>query len=158
MMKTAITVVSLLLIYACDQTWAGLPAQSEAGHVWPSEPPPGIPFADSTELTGIEFTGQVVHYGNADTWFPTWASNGNLYSPWTDGKLNGVSSSSSGLKAITGYATILGDDPLHLTITNIGTYAASPSPYGGRYPAGSLIYDGVWYYGTYLLDQSADRA
>ncbi|HZC42592.1 MAG TPA: hypothetical protein VE195_00360 [Acidobacteriaceae bacterium] len=125
--------------------------------MWPSEPPAGIPFAASKDFTGIEFTGRYAHYGNADTWFPTWAVNGNLYSSWTDGTVNGVASSSLGPKATTGYATILGDDPLHLTITNVGTYAASPLPYGGRYPAGGLVYDGVWYYGTYLLDQTPGK-
>jgi hypothetical protein len=156
-MKAGIKMVLLLLFSACGNVRAGTPARQESGHVWPSEPPPGIPFAASTELTGIEFTGRYARYGNADTWFPTWASNGNLYSSWTDGKVNGVTSSSVGPKATTGYATILGDDPMHLTITNVGTYAASPLPYGGRYPAGGLVYDGVWHYGTYLLDQTPSK-
>ena len=26
-----------------------------------------------------------------------------------------------------------------------------PAPYEGRYPCGSLVYNGVWYYGTYCL-------
>jgi hypothetical protein len=156
-MKTGIAVVSLLLLCACGNTWAGTPAKQDSGCVWPSEPPPGIPFAPSTKLTGIVFTGRCVHYGHADTWFPTWASNGNLYSSWTDGTVNGISSSSLGSKATTGYATVLGDDPLHLTITNVGTNAASPLPYGGRYPAGGLVYNGVWYYGTYLLDQTPGK-
>ena len=33
----------------------------------------------------------------------------------------------------------------------MGKIEASPSPYGGRYPCGSLIFDSVWYYGTYTL-------
>ena len=60
--------------------------------VWPSQPPAGIPFAPSTELTGIAFTGRHAQYGGADTWYPSWAANGNLYSPWTDGHVNGVKS------------------------------------------------------------------
>jgi hypothetical protein len=125
--------------------------------VWPSGPPPGIPFAASKAFTGIAFIGRFVHYGNADTWFPTWASNGNLYSSWTDGKVNGITSFSLGPMATTGHATILGEDPLHLTITNVGRYASSPLPYKGRYPAGGLVYNGVWYYGTYLLDQTPGK-
>ncbi|MGB8477699.1 MAG: hypothetical protein WCE63_02525 [Acidobacteriaceae bacterium] len=156
-MKMGIKVVSLLLLCVCGNVSAGTPARQDSGRVWPSEPPPGIPFATSTELAGIEFTGRCAHYGDADTWFPTWASNGNLYSSWTDGKVNGVASSSFGPKATTGYATILGDDPLLLIITHLGTYAASPLPYGGRYPAGGLVYDGVWYYGTYLLDRTPGK-
>ncbi len=126
--------------------------------VWPSQPPAGIPFALSTELTGIAFTGRHAQYGGADTWYPSWAANGNLYSPWADGRVNGVHSSSCTEKAYgchapatTGYATILGDDPMHLKIADAATYEASPDPYGGRYPAGSLVYHGVWYYGTYCL-------
>ena len=37
-----------------------------------------------------------------------------------------------------------------LTFTNAGVIKAPRDPYGGRYPAGSLHYNGVWYYGSYL--------
>jgi hypothetical protein len=33
----------------------------------------------------------------------------------------------------------------------VGVYPGNPAPYGGRYPCGSLVYKGVWYYGTYCL-------
>ncbi len=64
------------------------------------------------------------------------------------------SSSANGKSAITGFATIIGNDPLHLKISDAATYPASAEPYGGRYPAGSLVYNGVWYYGTYCLYQT----
>ncbi|MES2219552.1 MAG: hypothetical protein V4587_01125 [Acidobacteriota bacterium] len=156
-MKKSITAVLLLLLCVGGNIWASEPAKHGPGHMLTSEPPPGMPFTASKNFTGLEFTGAYATYGNADTWFPTWAANGNLYSSWTDGKVNGITSSSLGPHATTGYATILGDDPLHLTITNVGTYSASPLPYGGRYPAGGLVYNGVWYYGTYLLDQTPDK-
>ena len=80
-----------------------------------------------------------------------------MYSPWTDGRVGSVSSRSGGKKATTGYATILGDDPLHLEIIDAGIYPGDPTPYEGRYPCGSLVYNGVWYYGTYcLLDSDHD--
>ena len=79
---------------------------------WPSDPPRDVPFQQSQEITGIEFTGHNIRYANADTWYPSWAADGNLYSPWTDGEVNGVSSSSFGAKATTGFATVAGDDPL----------------------------------------------
>ena len=105
----------------------------------------------------MAFTGRHTRYANADTWYPSWAANGNLYSPWTDGTVGTVYSASGGSKATTGYATIVGDDPLHLEITGVGTYPGDPAPYEGRYPCGSLVYDGVWYYGTYcLLDSDHD--
>jgi hypothetical protein len=122
--------------------------------VWPSQPPKDCPFASSPALPGIRFTGRHAEYVNADTWYPSWAADGNLYSPWTDGNVNGLSSDSNGDAATTGNATILGDDPLHLSVVNQSTFKSSPRPYQGRYPCGSLVYNGVWYYGTYCLHPS----
>jgi hypothetical protein len=102
-------------------------------------------------------------YKFADTWYPSWAADGNLYSPWTDGRcprLDGgrEGSSSNGYKgdrtrrqATTGQAVMIGDDPVNLKIYSLGLSNGDPYPYGGRYPCGSLVYDGVWYYGTYCL-------
>jgi len=119
--------------------------------VWPSQPPADCPFPPSKSLRGIAFTGRQISYENADTWYPSWAADGNLYSPWTDGNVEGVNSSSGGAKATTGQAKIVGDSPLALKVTDVSTFASSPEPYGGRYPCGSLVYNGVWYYGTYCL-------
>jgi hypothetical protein len=80
-----------------------------------------------------------------------------MYSPWTDGSVGDVKSGSGGEKATTGYATLVGDDPLDLKIINVGVYPGKPAPYGGRYPCGSLVYDGVWYYGTYCLLETAGK-
>jgi hypothetical protein len=55
--------------------------------------------------------------------------------------------------AATGQAKIVGDDPLDLTVVDRGSHGDSPYPYGGRYPCGSLVHDGVWYHGSYCLDQ-----
>lgn len=135
-----------------------LASPSQAPQQWPSEPPPGIPFQPSAAITGIVFTGRRAHYGHADTWYPSWASNGNLYSPWTDGAVNGVLSNSDlGKRAISGYATILGNNPLNLTITEAGTYPAGAEPYEGRYPSANLLYNGIWYYGTYCLYQTPGK-
>jgi hypothetical protein len=127
------------------------PADSLA---WPSQPPKGCPFEPSATLAGIRFTGRHAEYVNADTWYPSWAADGNLYSPWTDGSVNGLVSRSGGKDATTGHATILGDDPLKLQVVRQGVYKSDPSPYASRYPCGSLVYDGVWYYGTYCLHPS----
>ncbi len=130
--------------------------------VWPSQPPASCPFPKSTDITGICFTGKHTQYDFGDTWYPSWASNGNLYSPWTDGSVNGVKSLSFVLlpdykQATTGYATLVGDDPMHLRAIDAGVIVGDPKPYQGRYPAGSLVYNGVWYYGTYgLLDTEND--
>jgi len=125
--------------------------------VWPNEVPADCPFEMSEEFTGIEFMGIRSDYHFADTWYFTWASDGNLYSPYTDGcvpRLDGGKdcSGSGGECARTGQAVAEGDDPQDLKIYSLGTHMASPRPYEGRYPCGSLIKDGIWYYGTYCLD------
>jgi hypothetical protein len=156
-------IVTLVLLFECScsrKNQQAPAAPQEHADVWPSEPPADCPFPRSTDITGIAFTDKHVRYADADTWYPSWAADGNLYSPWTDGTVNGVRSSSWATRkniATTGYATILGDHPLHLEITNVGVYPGNPAPYEGRYPCGSLVYNGVWYYGTYcLLDSDGD--
>lgn len=131
----------------------------EGARVWPSEAPPGCPFEPSKTITGVAFTGRHAIYTKADTWYPSWASDGQLYSPWTDGAVDSLHVFSGGdpTKSSTGYATIAGDDPLNLKILNPGTFKNDPRPYGGRYPCGSLVHNGVWYYGTYcLMDSDGD--
>lgn len=141
--------------------------------VWPEQVPDDCPFEPSTELTGLRFTGVHSDYPKntewmADTWYPSWAADGNLYSPYTDGPVGGRQSNSNGWEdhpngsmgefnskrrpATTAQAVMIGDDPLNLEIKPVGgLIQADPYPYGGRYPCGSLVHDGVWYYGTYCL-------
>ncbi|HEK86175.1 MAG TPA: DUF4185 domain-containing protein [Candidatus Aminicenantes bacterium] len=128
-------------------------AESWVPKVWKSEPPEGCPFEPSKDIKGIAFTGRYATYTDADTWYPSWADDGNLYSGWTDGEIGKESChSSGGAKARTGNAKIIGDDPLNLTIISLGNQPASALPYGGRYPSANLVYNGVWYYGTYCID------
>lgn len=142
--------------------------------LWPSKPPRDCPFPPSEQFGGLIFTGRHAEYTHADTWYPTWASDDNLYSPWTDGnfedqwrvafdqpgavecssKLDNPANTGHEGRSGTGHAKIIGDDPLNLKLENLGIHYASPLPYGGRYPCGSLVYDGVWYYGTYCLDET----
>jgi len=131
--------------------------------VWPSEPPTDCPFEQSKELVAILFTGVHSDYKVADTWYPSWASDGNLYSPWTDGSVprldgkreksssNGCTKNGTRRQATTGQAVMIGDDPINLKIYSLGLTKGDPYPYCGRYPCGSLVYNGVWYYGTYCL-------
>ena len=133
--------------------------------VWKSEPPADIPFKQSTEFSGIKFTGVKSGFHVADTWYPSWAEDDRLYSPYTDGtcpRLDGsyelsISDGNApqgyGLeRTSTGQAVIEGSEPLNLSIYSLGLIHASSLPYHGRYPCGSLVYNGVWYYGTYCLD------
>ncbi|MDR3269613.1 MAG: hypothetical protein LBT83_11190 [Tannerella sp.] len=124
--------------------------------VWPSEKPADCPFLQSKALNKIEFLGIKSGFHFADTWYPTWGEDDLLYSPYTDGvcwRLDGryERSWSGGDGAVTGQGVIEGDDPLNLVVYSLGVEAASPKPYQGRYPCGSLMYNGVWYYGTYCL-------
>jgi hypothetical protein len=127
--------------------------------VWPNTPPTSpttIPFPPSTDLVGFSYLqgGNAVTPGiNADTWYPSWAANGKQYSSWTDGVVDGIHSGSGGGRAATtGYAIITGDDPFNLTLSGVATYRESTLPYGGRYPSLNHYRDGVWYYGTYSLE------
>lgn len=121
--------------------------------IWISDPPEGCPFEPSQQIKGIAFTRRYANYTDADTWYPSWAEDGNMYSGWTDGEIGKESChSSGGAKARTGNAKIIGDDPLNLTIISLGTQPASALPYGGRYPSANLVHDGIWYYGTYCID------
>ena len=71
------------------------PPSLNSGDVWPSEPPTDCPFPPSETLKHLQFTGRHAEVADsgADTWYPSWAADGNLYSPWADGTVNGVSSS-----------------------------------------------------------------
>ena len=132
--------------------------------VWPSTPPEDIPFAGSERWEGIRFTGRSRHYAVGDTFYPSWASDGRMYSPFTDGVTEGVKSSSQirgftdenghyliDTTSTTGQAILEGDDPLDLRLTALENQYASSHPYAGRYPCGSLVHNGIWYYGTYCL-------
>jgi hypothetical protein len=122
---------------------------------WSSEMPADCPFPQSNLIKGVVFTGRSSGYTKADTWYPSWGADGKMYSAYTDGTVNGVNSRSGGANVVVGHAVIEGDDPLNLTVVEPGLIRGNPSPYGGRYPCGSLMHDGVWYIGTYALANSS---
>ena len=148
---------------------------------WADNTPVDCPFPQSKKYSEIVFTGRYANYTDADTWYPSWADDDCMYSPWTDGYLveghenefvpfstfkeqhpdyacYSLQYTYKGevRKPATGQAKIIGDDPMNLQIVNLGRTEGSPAPYGGRYPAGSLVYNGVWYYGTYCLTNRSD--
>ncbi len=150
--KILITGIMVVCIVGLTLGLAGCKGKGGGGgFVWPSQPPTDCPFPKSEEITGLEFTGRHAEYTDADTWYPSWAQDGKMYSPFTDGKVGEVGVSSAGKGAAVGYAVIEGDDPMKLKISPLGIRAGSPEPYEGRYPCGSLVHNGVWYYGTYAL-------
>jgi len=126
--------------------------------IWQSEIPAECPFKPSGEFNAVKFLGIKSGYHYGDTWYPTWASNDTLYSPWTDGttkRLDGyedISHSGAGPnRNQTGQGVISGSDPMNLKAYSIGVFFNRSNPYLGRYPCGSLVYEGVWYYGSYCL-------
>lgn len=148
----------LLVILLCMQ-WNTVYSQdykkeyTYSPFIWKSEPPKSCPFEKSKEIIDLRFKGRSVHYKAPDTFYPTWALDGHLYSPITDGNLFGFSFNSfKGKDAVTGAAKIIGNDPLDLDIYPVSVHTSSAEPYSGRYPCGSLIFKGVWYYGTYCVD------
>jgi hypothetical protein len=122
--------------------------------VWPSTPPENCPFPISSQIQGVAFTGRYTTYTTADTWYPSWAADGALYSPWTDGQVGSWAVGSFGMLAATAHAKITGDDALDLHILPLGSEFGFPFPYEGRYPCATLVKDDVWYYGTYCLDDT----
>lgn len=126
--------------------------------IWKSDLPGGCPFEQSKMFNSLEMLGIKSGFHFGDTWYPSWASDDKLYSPWTDGSCWRLDGSWEGCgsgdldQAMTGQAVIEGDDPMNLFVYSLGLNKAPARPYHGRYPCGSLVYNGVWYYGTYCLD------
>lgn len=123
------------------------------------EAPRDCPFPPSRDLKGIQWTGGAAAYTKADTWYPSWSKSGVLYSPFTDGEVNGVGVSSSAAASASqgrtegfGVARLLGDDPLDLQVETVALVEAPAAPWGGRYPSANLYLDGVWYVGTYCVN------
>lgn len=131
--------------------------------VWNSEIPDDCPFKRSKNFSQIEFLGIKSGFRFGDTFYPTWAEDDLMYSPYTDGgccRLDGKwDYSNSGYSGTdmttTGQAVMEGKDPTSLIVYSLGTESASPLPYKGRYPCGSLFHNGIWYYGTYCLSPDA---
>ncbi|MEI6177165.1 MAG: hypothetical protein WCS43_09755, partial [Verrucomicrobiota bacterium] len=126
------------LLSAAENTKEESSPTAGGGFTWPSEIPTDCPFPRSPTLTGVYFTGKHSDYHCGDTFYPSWASDGNLYSPWTDGTTDGAKCYSGDLPkhgAKTGHAVMIGDDPLKLEIKNTSPpKEAWAKPYRGRYP------------------------
>jgi hypothetical protein len=126
---------------------------SEAQEIaWPNEPPESVPVQNSDRWAGIVFTGRTATYELADTWFPSWSANGDLYSAFADGVVGDVPANGRGPAATIGNAKIIGDDPMLLDVVPVGATAVPPLPFEGRYPSANLVLNDVWYVGTYVLD------
>ena len=128
---------------------------------WHVPIPADIPFPWSTHLSRFMYDdAKNPQYGGADTWYPSWSKQGDLFTPWTDGTVNGITAMSLGspYNCSQGFARVVGEDPSNLTVTDVGTFHCSTWPYKGRYPSANFYHEGVWYYGTYALDVLSGNA
>ncbi len=116
--------------------------------------PKDCPLPLSKAFGGVSFTGRYASYTGADTWYPIYATDGTIYSCFTDGEVNGKWVGTPNPCA----AKILGNEPLDLAVEMIGDVVIHngneklPGNFG-RYPSAVLMYNDIWYYGTYLLEQ-----
>ena len=130
------------------------------------------PYPTDPRFGGVRFTGKSAAYAAADTWYPAWDAEGQLYSPYADGIVGehrvlcttnkGIHDFSRDLgpggNITTGHAVIRGDDPLALTVEALPP-ATLPTPrFHGLYPSASFIHDGIWYCGSYYLHRWTDPA
>jgi len=142
-------------------------------------PPQGEPpLPQSKHFKGMRFTGKQRIYQesiHADTWYPSWAADGTLYSSYTDGEVKnsaglpvransqwdrwfrdlgvGVSHGRTTLTndrvTTSGNATLAGDDPFNLRATPLDLFRRVSPRYEGYYPCANFFHQGVWYYGGY---------
>lgn len=121
---------------------------------WPDEVPSGSPFPESKRFSGVRFPGPYANYQIADTFYPSWGADGKLYTPYMDGQCVGSPGSYGGTTpASLGAVVVTGDHPLDLQML-CSTMLREKGSYDGRYASASLHKDGVWYYGSYLLDHA----
>ena len=118
-----------------------------------------MPFSPIAFIQRDFLTGNYTNYKNANTFYPSWASDGNLYCPWTDAFIDEDECHSYLRDGVTqtGQIKIVGEDPFQLQLINLGHMDASPEPYEGRYPSGCLVYNNVWYHGSYCLTNVSDN-
>ena len=118
-----------------------------------------MPFSPIAFIQRDFLTGNYTNYKNADTFYPSWASDGNLYCPWADGFIDEDECHSYLRDGVTqtGQIKIVGEDLFQLQLINLGHMDASPEPYEGRYPSGCLVYNNVWYHGSYCLTNVSDN-
>ena len=116
------------------------------------ELPAASGLTKSTDYDGVVFTGRYATYTNADTFYLTEDTDGVFYSSFTDGSIAGEGAGTPNPRG----AKIVGNDPLNLKVKAVGGFVKHNGEGGkyqfGRYPAGGIMYNGVWYYSTYLLE------
>jgi hypothetical protein len=143
---------------------------------WASAPPTDCPFEQSIDIAGIEFTGRHAEYGEADTWYLSWASDDKMYSPYMDGSVQDSAGKQASHKA-SGVAVAEGHNPLDLSVTAIspakpksgsifeqgfspdsqlafngwrdgGIIMGSATYETGLYACANLYYNDIWYVGA----------
>ena len=154
-------------------------------------PPQGEPpLPQSAHFKGLRFTGRERDYKetiHADTWYPSWAADGTLYSSCTDGTVNdsagrairmnsqwraseawfreiGIGATDGHTPCIesdrigtTGNAMFTGDDAFNLAVTPLKPFRRVSPRYEGYYPCANFFHKGVWYYGGYYCHRWVNK-
>jgi len=94
---------------------------------WDRKAPNDAPFLTSKTFAGVRSTGSMATYTAADIWYPSWASDGNLYSSFTDGHVHGCLVASVGDEAATGHARISGRNPWISRLTRLDRILNPPA-------------------------------
>jgi len=133
-----------------------------------------------SDFGGVRHTGRGATYTKADTWYPSWDRDGNLYSPYADGIVDpeplvlctwgqametfarslscGGKTTASKKSVTTGNAIIRGEDPLALEVQPLAPCTLATPRFQGLYPCANLCHDGIWYQGSYYLHRFVDDA
>lgn len=126
-----------------------------AGCVWASTPPHDCPLSASTKWGGVQF-GAGVNYESvgvrADTWYPSWGADGDLFTPFEDGTVVGPGNVTVRAQASSnGWAVLRGDDALKMHVVAAGNAPAVNASVAifprcnQNYVYSSLSHKGVWY-------------
>jgi hypothetical protein len=85
MKKTVFCLVLILSAFSWVNSQIKPEILSYPAFSWKSATPADCPFQQSEEFSGIRFSGLKSGFHTGDTWYPTWAEDDRLYSPYTDG-------------------------------------------------------------------------
>ena len=126
-------------------------------------------------VRGLRHTGRLHRYTEADTWYLAWGPDGDLWSPYADGVVDGqrvVSTWSddgfwfgplgqgAGLPGTvtTGWARVTGGAPDELRVSPVGVLEHRSPRWHGVYPCASLVTESAWFSGTYSVHRWRDPA
>ena len=123
--------------------------------------PEGCPFPPSDFITDISIMDAHMEYGkvvnnvcvrSADTWWLTWAEDGNCYSPFMDGTIKEVTAygikEGSSKQVHMGFVKFTGESPMNLVMDQIQNVNNNFGDSKFRYACAILSFNGNIFYGS----------